>query len=117
MTIHDRGYRPYDGPRLPARKRYGLMVGRMLSLAWRSGLTKTIVIIAVGPVLICGAIMFFQVQAYEQLQKLGRKAPVVITDGSQWIFTTHSGANCGLPSRWVSRLARLPSPKTSEREH
>jgi ABC-2 type transport system permease protein len=52
VTIRDLGYRPYDGPRLPASNNAWVMLGQSFRRAWGSILVKVATFLALGPALI-----------------------------------------------------------------
>jgi hypothetical protein len=84
MTIRDLGYKRYDGPRLPHRSRFRVLIARTLSLAWASGLVKTTLILGMFPMVVCGVILFLKVKLQQEL--VSRGAPIKIEDPGFWVF-------------------------------
>lgn len=84
MTIRDLGYKRYDGPRLPPRRRYAVMTSRTLSLAWASGLVKATLIVGLLPLLVCAVIMYFKLRMQQALG--GKSLPIKFEDASAWIY-------------------------------
>ncbi len=84
MPIRDLGYKRYDGPRLPPRKRYGVLISRTLSLAWASGLVKATIIVGLLPLLIAAVIMYFKLRM--QMMLAARAAPIKMEDAAAWIY-------------------------------
>lgn len=88
MGIRDLGYKRYDGPRVSARKRYGVMTAQTLRLAWSSGLVKATVIVSLLPTLICAVVMWFKYKVYQAKQMLAAQgAPLgAVDDAANWVF-------------------------------
>jgi len=89
MTIRDLGYKRYDGPRLPHRSRYRVLIGRTLSLAWASGLVKTAMILGMFPMVVCGVVIFFKVKAMQMIASqpmAAAAAGIKLDDASSWVF-------------------------------
>jgi ABC-type transport system involved in multi-copper enzyme maturation permease subunit len=86
MTIRDLGYKRYDGPRLPHRSRFRVLIARTLSLAWASGLVKTTIILGMFPMVVAGVVVFLKVKAQQVLTAQG--APIQLEDPSFWVFYT-----------------------------
>lgn len=64
MSIRDLGYRAYDGPRLPLRNRYRVMVWRALASAWSgSRLLRMLLILSPLPAVIFGVVMYLGLKA------------------------------------------------------
>jgi ABC-2 type transport system permease protein len=57
MAIRDLGYRPYDGPRLPASNNVAVMLRHSLRRAWGSALVKIATFLAFAPTLIYAALV------------------------------------------------------------
>ncbi len=72
-VIRERGYRPYDGPRLPAVSRAQLVGRRSLGLLVRQPWVIILLIFACFPTLIFGAVIYIQ----SRMQALGGPAPPV----------------------------------------
>jgi len=89
MTIRDLGYQRYDGPRLPHRSRYRVLISRTLSLEWASGLLKTAFILGMIPMVACGAWMFFKIWGINQLAAQGAPREMLLEkfgNPSDWVF-------------------------------
>jgi len=86
VTIRDLGYKRYEGKLLPHRSRYKVLIRRTLALAWASGLVKTIIILGMIPVVICGVVMFFKVKAIHYLAT--QSAPFKLEDPASLVFTS-----------------------------
>ena len=61
MSVRDLGYRAYEGERLPASQNTWVMLRHSLSRAWSSWLVKIAVFLAVGPLLLVGAMYAFNI--------------------------------------------------------
>lgn len=62
MPIRDMGYKPYEGDLLSHKGRYWTIARRGLQQAWASKVVKIILLTGLGPMLICGAIMYLQLK-------------------------------------------------------
>ena len=74
MPIRDVGYKPYEGELLPAHTRYKVLIKRTLSIAWSSGLTKTVVILGMFPMIVCGVMVFLKAKALSYLAQRAQGA-------------------------------------------
>jgi hypothetical protein len=89
MTIRDLGYHRYEGPRLPHRSRYRVLISRTLSLEWASGLVKTAFILGMFPMVVCGVVIFLKVKAQQLLASQGVPPEILadkIENPSFWVF-------------------------------
>jgi ABC-2 type transport system permease protein len=84
--IRDLGYRRYDGPRLDHRRRYRVLAGRTLSLAWTSGLVKTVAIIGMFPSVVCAVVMYTKIRGAQVLQAQGVPVPDALQNPEHWVF-------------------------------
>jgi ABC-2 type transport system permease protein len=89
MTIRDVGYKPYEGPRLPHRTRYRVLIRRTWSLHWSSGLLKAAFIVGMLPMLVCGVWIVVKLWAARQLAATGVPAEMLaekLGNPADWIF-------------------------------
>lgn len=65
MSIRDIGYRPYDGPREPHRRRYLVLVTQALARAWGVRMVKLTLLGALFPMVVFGAVMVIKLKAIQ----------------------------------------------------
>jgi ABC-2 type transport system permease protein len=84
--IRDLGYARYDGALLPHRSRYRVISSRTLALAWGSGLVKTITILGMFPMVICGVVMYLKIKGAQLLQSQGIPLHPALQNPEHWVF-------------------------------
>ena len=106
MTIRDLGYRPYDGPRLPASNNTWVMLRQGLRRAWGSWLVKLATFFSLGPPLVYGAIVFgLRYFLREQIALDAEADPVNAADilrgvinVQTWVFVSMITVGAGAPA-------------------
>ncbi len=84
--IRDLGYSRYEGRRLPHRNRYRVLASRTLSLAWQSGLVKTIVILGMFPMIVCAVLMYLQIRGAQLFESQGAPVPARLQHPERWVY-------------------------------
>jgi ABC-type transport system involved in multi-copper enzyme maturation permease subunit len=85
--IRDLGYKRYDGPRLPHRSRFRVLVARTLSLAWANGLVKTALILGMFPMVVSGVYVFIKTKIIHAVS-MQAVLPIQIEDPGVWVYYT-----------------------------